>query len=59
MWPLDEDRLDDLERIRAAYAPLADAGDERAERIVAAVEGMIVEMQDWLDRAASRISKNE
>ena len=59
MWPLDEDRLDTLEAIRAAYAPLADAGDEAAERIVAAVEAMIAEAEDWLKRAASRFSECE
>jgi hypothetical protein len=56
MWPLDEDALDLLENIRAAYAPLADAGEEGAMAIVQAVEGMASEAQNWLSRAEDRIS---
>jgi hypothetical protein len=54
----DDDRLVELEKIRAVYAPRANAGDEDAARLVIAVEQMMAETRDWLDRAASRRSES-
>jgi hypothetical protein len=59
VWPVDEEVLDVLEGIRAAYGPLADAGEEGAMNIVTAVDAMIREAHDWLSRAASRASSDD
>jgi hypothetical protein len=44
----DEERLETLASIRAAFLDFADAGDEGAARIVRAVEGMMAEVEEWI-----------
>jgi hypothetical protein len=54
MWPLDEDAPGTLERIRAAYALFADAGDDNPMTIVQAVDGMITEVRQLAVSGESR-----
>jgi hypothetical protein len=44
----DEERLDALQGIRAAFLFLAEAGDEGAAGIVRAVDAMIAEVEEWI-----------
>lgn len=44
----DEERLDTLQSIRAAFLDLAEAGDEGAAGIVRAVDAMIAEVEEWI-----------
>jgi hypothetical protein len=44
----DEDRLEALQSIRAAFLDAAEAGDEGAAGIVRAVDAMIAEVEEWI-----------
>jgi hypothetical protein len=44
----DEERLDTLQSIRAAFLDLAEAGDEGAAGVVRAVDAMIAEVEEWI-----------